>query len=69
MVRLIWFCKNSTGANISKAWASEGSHSLEMTMDVMDKNSTKSGIRFYDGTNEFIQWYLTFQSILKDLMM
>ena len=44
--------KNSTGANISKEWASEGSHSLEMTMDVMDKNSTKSGVWFYDGTND-----------------
>ena len=44
--------KNSTGANISKDWASEGSHSLEMTMDVMDKNSTKSGIWFYDGIND-----------------
>lgn len=44
--------KNSTGANISKDWASEGSHSLEMTMDVMDKDSTKSGIWFYDGTND-----------------
>lgn len=39
--------KNSTGANISKDWASEGAHSLEMTMDVMDKDSTKSGIWFY----------------------
>ena len=39
--------KNSTGASISKDWASEGSHSLEMTMDVMDKDSTKSGIWFY----------------------
>lgn len=44
--------KNSTGANISKDWASEGSHSLEMTMDVMDRDSTKSGIWFYDGTND-----------------
>lgn len=44
--------KCSTGANISKAWASEGSHSLEMTMDVMDKDSTKSAIWFYDGTND-----------------
>ncbi len=44
--------KNSTGASISKDWASEGSHSLEMTMDVMDKDSTKSGIWFYDGTND-----------------
>ena len=44
--------KNSTGANISKDWASEGSHSLEMTMDVMDAKSTKSGIWFYDGTND-----------------
>lgn len=44
--------KISTGANISKDWASEGSHSLEMTMDVMDRNSTKSAIWFYDGTND-----------------
>ena len=44
--------KNSTGANISKDWASEGTHSLEMTMDVMDRDSTKSGIWFYDGTND-----------------
>ena len=44
--------KNSTGANISKDWASEGSHSLEMTMDVMTWESSKSGIWFYDGTND-----------------
>lgn len=44
--------KISTGANISKDWASEGSHSLEMTMDVMDASSTKSAIWFYDGTND-----------------
>lgn len=44
--------KISTGANISKDWASEGSHSLEMTMDVMDAKSTKSAIWFYDGTND-----------------
>ena len=44
--------KNSTGANISRDWASEGKHSLEMTMDVMDRDSSKSGIWFYDGTND-----------------
>ncbi len=44
--------KISTGANISKDWASEGSHSLEMTMAVMDAKSTKSAIWFYDGTND-----------------
>ena len=44
--------KCSTGASISKVWASEGSHSLEMTMDVMDQKSTKSAIWFYDGTND-----------------
>ena len=44
--------KNSTGAEISRDWASEGKHSLKMSMDVMDKNSTKSGIWFYDGTND-----------------
>ena len=44
--------KISTGANISKDWASEGSHSLEMTMDIMDAASTKSAIWFYDGTND-----------------
>ena len=44
--------KISTGANISKVWASEGAHSLEMTMDVMDASSTKSAIWFYDGTND-----------------
>lgn len=44
--------KCSTGANISRDWASEGTHSLEMTMDVMDEKSTKSAIWFYDGTND-----------------
>ena len=44
--------KCSTGADISKDWASEGSHSLKMSMDVMDKDSTKSAIWFYDGTND-----------------
>ncbi len=44
--------KISTGANISRDWASEGKHSLEMTMEVMDEASTKSAIWFYDGTND-----------------
>ena len=44
--------KISTGADISKDWASEGSHSLKMSMDVMDRNSTKSAVWFYDGTND-----------------
>ena len=44
--------KISTGANISKDWASEGRHSLEMTMEIMDAKSTKSAIWFYDGTND-----------------
>lgn len=44
--------KVSTGAEISRDWASEGKHSLKMSMDVMDKNSTKSAIWFYDGTND-----------------
>lgn len=44
--------KNSTGADISRDWASEGKHSLKMSMDVMDRYSTKSGIWFYDGTND-----------------
>ncbi len=44
--------KISTGANISRDWASEGKHSLEMTMEVMDKDSSKSAIWFYDGTND-----------------
>ena len=44
--------KISTGADISRDWASEGKHSLKMSMEVMDKDSTKSGIWFYDGTND-----------------
>lgn len=44
--------KISTGADISKDWASEGAHSLKMSMGIMDKDSTKSAIWFYDGTND-----------------
>lgn len=44
--------KISDGANISKDWASEGSHSLELTMEAMDAASSKSAVWFYDGTND-----------------
>ena len=44
--------KISTGANISTDWATEGTHSLEMTMEVMDRKSSKSAVWFYDGTND-----------------
>ena len=45
------FCYAS-GANISREWASEGSHSLEMTIDEMPPDAKKAGIWFYDGTND-----------------
>ncbi len=44
--------KISIGADISRDWASEGKHSLKMSMEIMDEKSTKSGIWFYDGTND-----------------
>ena len=44
--------KISTGADLSNEWASEGAYSLKMSMDVMDEDSTKSAIWFYDGTND-----------------
>ena len=44
--------KISTGANLSKDWASEGRHSLELTMEAMDAASSKSAVWFYDGTND-----------------
>ena len=44
--------KISDGANISKDWASEGSHSLELTMEPMDAASSKSAVWFYDGVND-----------------
>lgn len=44
--------KLSSGANISRDWASEGKHSLELTMDPLTENSGKSGVWFYDGTND-----------------
>jgi len=44
--------KISSGANISRDWASEGKHSLELTMDAMTAESTKSAVWFYDGTND-----------------
>lgn len=44
--------KFSTGANISKDWSSEGRHSLELTMDPMPADSSKSAVWFYDGTND-----------------
>lgn len=43
--------KISSGANISRDWASEGKHSLELTMEPMTADTTKSAIWFYDGTN------------------
>ncbi|MCR4735885.1 MAG: hypothetical protein K5829_12870 [Treponema sp.] len=44
--------KFSTGANISMDWASEGRHSLELTMDAIPEDSSKSAVWFYDGTND-----------------
>lgn len=44
--------KISDGANLTKDWASEGSHSLELTMEAMDAASSKSATWFYDGTND-----------------
>ncbi|MCR5188877.1 MAG: hypothetical protein K6C97_08065 [Treponema sp.] len=44
--------KISTGANLSRDWASEGKHSLELTMDALTEESGKSGVWFYDGTND-----------------
>ena len=44
--------KISTGANLSMDWASEGRHSLELTMEAMDESSSKSAVWFYDGTND-----------------
>ncbi|MCR4631760.1 MAG: hypothetical protein K5786_09010 [Treponema sp.] len=44
--------KLSNGANISKDWASEGRHSLELTMEAMTPESSKSASWFYDGTND-----------------
>ena len=44
--------KISTGANLSKDWASEGRNSLELTMEAMDAASSKSAVWFYDGTND-----------------
>ena len=44
--------KISNGANLSMEWSSEGRHSLELTMEAMDKDSSKSASWFYDGTND-----------------
>ena len=44
--------KISTGANLSMDWASEGRHSLELTMEAMGPESSKSAVWFYDGTND-----------------
>lgn len=45
--------KYSSGASISKAWASEGKHSLECTLEEMPGNlGYYSGAWFYDGTND-----------------
>lgn len=44
--------KVSSGANISRDWASEGKHSLELTMEPLTADSTKSAVWFYDGTND-----------------
>lgn len=44
--------KISNGANLSMDWASEGRHSLELTMEAMDAASSKSASWFYDGTND-----------------
>lgn len=44
--------KISTGANISMDWASQGRHSLELTMEAMPEESSKSAVWFYDGTND-----------------
>lgn len=45
--------KYSSGANISKVWASEGKHSLECTMEEMPGNlGWYSAVWFYDGTND-----------------
>ena len=44
--------KVSNGANLSKEWASEGRHSLELTMEAMGAGMSKSASWFYDGTND-----------------
>lgn len=44
--------KYSSGANISMDWASEGRHSLELTMEPMPADKPKSAVWFYDGTND-----------------
>lgn len=44
--------KISTGANLSMDWSSEGRHSLELTMEAMGPESSKSAVWFYDGTND-----------------
>lgn len=44
--------KFSSGAIISKKWASEGKHSLECPMEPMPTNSSRSAIWFFDGTND-----------------
>lgn len=44
--------KISNGANLSMDWASEGRHSLELTMEAMGPGSSKSASWFYDGTND-----------------
>ncbi len=44
--------KFSSGANLSMDWASEGRHSLELTMEPMPADKAKSAVWFYDGTND-----------------
>ena len=44
--------KVSNGANLSNEWASEGRHSLELTMEAMGAGMSKSASWFYDGTND-----------------
>ena len=44
--------KISSGANISMDWSSQGRHSLELTMEAITADSSKSASWFYDGTND-----------------